>query len=351
MDRLNMKPSNVCRGRPVCLPTLTACEWAATQGRPYKCLRWRMNPFALIVALVAYLLTAQPALAHSGEPCGPYTLGMFWEWDPLIVGGMALTSVLYARGTRVLWRRGDVHPWRILAFTGGIVALFVALVSPLHGMSESLFSAHMAQHMLLTVVAAPLLVLGAPATPMLLALPQRMRNTLGRWWQQATTIRAGWRALTAPVVVWLLHALAIWLWHMPSLYEATRGDDFIHALQHASFIGTALLFWWVAVQTRRHRGAGYGLGILFVFTTALVTGMLGALITFASGPWYSSYAFTVALWGLTPLEDQQLAGLIMWIPVGLVYTVAALAMLLAWLAGMERSALSDDAMPARKVAE
>jgi len=138
-----------------------------------------------------------------------------------------------------------------------------------------------------------------------------------------------------PFAAWLLHAVALWLWHIPSLFQAALDSDVVHTLQHASFLGSALLFWW-AVTNGRHRVASLGAAVLYMFTTALHSGLLGALITLARQPWYPGYSQTTNAWNLTPLEDQQLGGLIMWIPAGVVYVVAGLLFVGAWLRESQR---------------
>jgi cytochrome c oxidase assembly factor CtaG len=131
-------------------------------------------------------------------------------------------------------------------------------------------------------------------------------------------------------MAWTLHAVAIWLWHAPKLYQATLSSETMHTVQHVSFLGTALLFWWAllhGVPSRLARPAT----VIYLFTTAVHTSLLGALLTFAPRLWYPLYDATTAPWGLTPLEDQQLAGVIMWVPAGLSYLIAALALAATWL--------------------
>lgn len=127
----------------------------------------------------------------------------------------------------------------------------------------------------------------------------------------------------------LSHAAALWFWHIPALFDATLGNEWIHAAQHLSFFLSALLFWWSLFYARGRNA--YGKGVLYVFTTGVHTGILGALLTLSSRLWYRAYANSSALWGLTPLEDQQLGGLIMWVPAGLVYLGAGLSLFSVWL--------------------
>lgn len=264
--------------------------------------------------------------------------GREWELAPGIVLPLAASAALYARGTWTLWRGGHrgrgVRAWEATAFAVGWLVLALALVSPLHEESEHLFAAHMIQHELLMVVGAPLVVLGRPVVPMLWALPPAPRAWCGRvslrrWW------RTTWRQLTEPWHAWLLHGAAIWAWHAPRLFQRTLTSDAVHAAQHASFVASALLFWWTLVHARR-RGMTDGAAVLYLFTTAVHTGALGALLTFSRTLWYPAYASAGGGWGLTPLEDQQLAGLIMWIPATASYMIAALALLARTLRRSER---------------
>ncbi|HKR01701.1 MAG TPA: cytochrome c oxidase assembly protein [Pyrinomonadaceae bacterium] len=276
--------------------------------------------------------------AHEGKPHTFNDLWYTWGRDPLIIVGLGLTAYAYWRGLRRVWResaRGrELRKSEAWAFGLGWLALFVALVSPLHPWGEVLFSAHMTQHEVLMLVAAPLLVLGRPLVPFLWALPARWRLIVGGFGKQKG-VRRIWRTLTNPLAAWAIHAVALWMWHIPSLFQATLRSDFVHTLQHLSFLGSALLFWWALVHGRRG-WMGYGAAVLYMFTTSVHSGVLGALITFARSAWYPAYANSTQSWGLTPLEDQQLGGLIMWVPAGLVYIIAGLALMVGWMRESER---------------
>jgi cytochrome c oxidase assembly factor CtaG len=236
-----------------------------------------------------------------------------------------------------MWRAAGVgrgvRRWEAACFALGWLTLVAALVSPLHPWGSVLFSAHMVQHELLMLVAAPLLVLGRPVIAMLKAFPAHIARGASRW-TTASSWRRFWGFIVNPFVAWAIHAAVLWIWHIPALFDATNGNDFIHALQHLSFVASALLFWW-AVMHDRHRAIGYGAAVLYLFTTAIHSGLLGALITFAPVVWYPSYLQTTASWGLTPLEDQQIGGLIMWVPACLSYIIAGLALFAAWLRDSE----------------
>jgi putative membrane protein len=203
----------------------------------------------------------------------------------------------------------------------------MALVSPLHPLGEVLFSAHMVQHELMMVVAAPLLVLGRPLVPFVWALPQHWRRSTGVV-TRMPHVRQVWGTLTRPSTTWVLHAAAIWVWHVPALYDATLDNDFVHTLQHVSFLGTALLFWWSALRgTRLGRGAAVG----YLFTTMLHTSALGVILAFTNSLWYPAYDATTTPFGLTPVDDQQLGGLVMWIPGSISYLVASLVLVALWM--------------------
>lgn len=261
-----------------------------------------------------------------------------WSWEPGIILPLLLVAVLYAVGSTRLRQRNTTRPginnWQIASFWSAWLVLVLSLDSPLHKLGEVLFSAHMTQHELLMVVAAPLIVFSKPIIAMLFAIPEQWRIWLGAL-TKSSGFRRFWIALTGPLVVWAIHGLTIWIWHIPVLYQATLDNEFIHAIQHISFLGTALLFWWTLVHGRYGK-LGYGIAFLYVFTTAIHTSILGALMTFAQRVWYPIYQGRTTPWNLTPIEDQQLGGLIMWIPSGVVFVIVGLAMLGAWIGESER---------------
>ena len=242
--------------------------------------------------------------------------------EPSAVLGVVVAGWLYAKGVRTLWSRAGrghvVKPWQVVCFASGLLALMLALESPIDAISDQLFAVHMVQHLLLILVAGPLLVVGAPLAPILWALPRESRAPVG----------AFVRRLVPPASVALaLHSAALWFWHVPPLYEAAINSRGIHVLEHLCFLVTSAMFWWSVL----HRGRkSYALGAVYVLVLSFESMILGALLTFASAPWYASHLQTTAAWGLSPLEDQQLAGLIMWLPGGVIYLVSALALFGAW---------------------
>jgi putative membrane protein len=295
----------------------------------------RSSSIAVAIAGMAWM--SRSARAHVTAPPRPGELWSAWEFEPAVVIALALTAALYWRGLRVVWGRAGrgvgIQAWEAVCFLLGWLVTAICLVSPLHAWGSALFSAHMTQHELLMLVAAPLIVLGHPLAVFLLAMPAGLAQDLARWGN------AGWwgrlvGVLSNAFVAWALHAVVLWGWHVPALFEATLRSDAVHALQHASFFFSAVLFWWAAMQGGR--AIGYGAALLYMFTTALHSGVLGALITLTRTVWYPVYQTTAPQWGLTPLEDQQLGGLIMWIPAGLVYVVAGLAFLAGWMREADR---------------
>jgi putative membrane protein len=258
-------------------------------------------------------------------------IDLAWEWDPFVVMPLATSFVLYGWGLARLWRKAGVgrgvRPWQATAFLAGWATLVAALVSPLHEYAEHLFTAHMIEHELLMAVAAPLLAVSRPLAVFMRAFPRRTRPWLMRG-AKASAVHWAWRKLTTPVVATVLHAAAIWLWHIPGLLDGTILSEALHRLQHICFLVTALFFWWAILRRPRQT---YGEGSLHVFVTMVHTGLLGALLTLAPHLFYPLQTRDAPFFGLTPLEDQQLAGLFMWVPGGAIYLGCGLGLLYVWI--------------------
>jgi putative membrane protein len=272
-----------------------------------------------------------------------------WTWDPWGLAAVAPAILIYARGLAALWgaRRGavgvraiGVRSWQAGCYAAGVVVLALALLSPIDAWSDVRFWVHMSQHELLMVVAAPLMVLGKPFYVALWALPERARKRVGLV-LAVPSLKVAWSFFTAPLFVLMLHAVVRWVWHVPVLFEAAMEHDALHALQHFSFFASTALFWW-AVANGRYGRAGYGLGLLFVFVTAFHTGLLAALLTVASRGFYSIYAERGLESPAELLADQQLGGVLMWVPSGVLLLASALALLVAWLGEAERRARRAD---------
>ena len=283
-----------------------------------------------LVLAFAGSVRAHESGAHGWMAPGPLSL-----WDLAALAMLTVSGVLYVRGAYDLRRRGAVQPPRErAAFALGWVVLAVAMLPPLDALAIERFSVHMIQHELMMLVAAPLIIVGRPLSTCLWGLPGRWRLSLGRAFQ-AKPAGAVLRLLSAPVAAWALHGLAIWIWHVPALYDAAVRNEATHALQHATFVSTAALFWWGLVYGRYGR-AGYGAAVFFVFTTVVHTGLLGAILTLAEVPLYEAYLTPAAARGLDPVADQQLAGLVMWIPAGIILTLVGIALFAAWIGEAER---------------
>jgi putative membrane protein len=238
-----------------------------------------------------------PGVSQGVWQLTPLGVWRAWNWEPTLLLDLSGLAFLYAYGVRQLWgRAGSGHGishWQATAFGGGWLAMLVALASPLDAFSAVLFSAHMVQHELLMLIAAPLLVLSQPLVGVLRGLPAVWRHTIGRWWGRSTTVRSIWRAITEPLAAWLLHAVALWIWHAPVLYQAALESQIIHLVQHGCFLGSALRFWWTLFHGR-HGRMGYGIAVVSMFTTAVHSSVLGALLTFTRSPWYPAYLETTA---------------------------------------------------------
>lgn len=266
-----------------------------------------------------------------------------WLWV-LWLGSGALCFAGIAR----LWRQAGVgagiRRWQAASFAVGWLATAVAVLSPLDALGERRFWLHMVQHEVLMLVAAPLLMLGRPLAALVWGLPQGWRVPAARWTRRLG-LQATVRVIGAPLTAWWLHAVVLWVWHAPALFQAAVRLDWVHELQHLSFSGSALLFWWGLLQTSGPRGR-QGVAVFYLFTTTVHTAALGALLTVSERVWYPVYLEHAAHGGMGALEDQQLGGLIMWVPGGVVYLAAALVLFARWMDGGEgRASTASGARP------
>jgi cytochrome c oxidase assembly factor CtaG len=254
------------------------------------------------------------------------------DFDALLALLVVAAALLYACGVARVWRKAGVGRGIRVAdavrFTLGIAAVALALLSPLDALAAQSFALHMIEHETLMVIAAPLLVLARPLEAWLWAFPrQDVRRAAATAARMPTVVRV-WRAMTLPVGATCVHALALWIWHAPALFAAALDSLPLHVLQHACFFASALAFWWAVFGGAARAPRPVSLACLF--TTMLHTSALGAVLTFAPTAWYMHGAAHGS--GLSPLEDQQLGGLVMWIPGGVAYVVGALAVARTWLA-------------------
>ncbi len=294
--------------------------------------------------LIAFVITMNLTSTCWGHPTGMRAGDAWWtawNFDSLVVFNLLLFATIYARGLIRLWGRnmsgGVVSRLKVLAFASGLVAIAMALLSPLDTLSNDLAWVHMLQHMTLMVVAAPLLALSSPGLVCLWALPKRWR----RWRQtrlarQLNFLTSRLRELSwQPLFIWILHAAILWGWHIPATYQLALMQQWVHDLEHVSFFVVAVLFWRVILDARQIPTLNPGLGVIYLFTTSLHAMVLGVLMALAPRVWYPIYAGRAERWGLSALEDQQLAGLIMWMPACLIYAIAAVALFARWLHRME----------------
>ncbi|HEX2348208.1 MAG TPA: cytochrome c oxidase assembly protein [Ktedonobacterales bacterium] len=278
-----------------------------------------MSPFTL--ASVAHA-------AHSGKHVP--NLWLAWTLDPTLLIGLAviLGGYLYAIGpARRRWNLGEAATRaQITYFVLGWVTLALALVSPLDPLGdEYLFSAHMIQHMLIAVVAPPLLLLGIPRWLAELPLRNMSVRTVARW-------------LANPIVAFGVFQADIWLWHAPALYDLTLANDTVHILEHLTFLIFGLMYWLpILSPTPLIPRISRGFAILYLFIGCQPMVALGALLTFAARPLYAPYIDAPRVWGLSPLADQQLGGLIMWLPTNIPYLVALSAAFFLWVGERDRA--------------
>lgn len=277
-----------------------------------------MKDAALVIAVWAVL--AGSAWAHGGDlPIGPRQLSHHWSFDPLVWAPLLAAHWLYGRGVLRAWRRAGkgriISRGRVACFALGEIFLVIALISPLDPLGETLLSAHMGQHILLTTFAPLLLVLGAPLTAFTWALPPSWRKSLNA--PLVRTLSVVGAFLTRPAIAASLHGVAIWVWHAPAAFDAALRDESWHTFEHVSFFVTALMFWSAVFNAR----SSAGVGAFYVLTTFVQSGALGAILVLAPAQLYA-YGDRAMLWDLSPLADQQLAGLLMWTPAGLFYLAA-----------------------------
>ena len=246
--------------------------------------------------------------------------------------GLTLITVAYAVGVDRAWDRAGrgriVRVEQVGAFVAGMAALLIALVGPLDARAHVSLTAHMSQHVLLLMVAAPLLVAGAVVPALLWALPGNLRPRAFAGWRRVTRSHAGlgWMVWTGAAI--FVQSVAMWLWHLPGPFQAALRHPALHAAEHLTLVATAMVFWWAAAAGRRDR---LGAAVLAVFVAALPGTGLGAALTLANHPWYPAYA------GAGALADQQLAGVVMWAVGGFVYVIAAAVLFARWMGSLERS--------------
>lgn len=260
-----------------------------------------------------------PPAAYCGAPPAPAQLWSRWNLDPLLLIALAACLFVYLAGAR----RAGLGGARRGVFVAGWAAAALALTSPLCALSVALFSARVGQHMFLAAVAAPLWALGRPGEAVRALVRAGARATTPAW--SASSLLASAAAF----------AVALWYWHTPAAYAVTFQSVAVYWMMHLSLFGSALWIWTALVE---HGGARPAAAFGAVGLTGVQMSLLGAVLTFAPSPLYAPHLLTTAVWGLSPLEDQQLGGVLMWVPAGVIFTGALVWSLARLFARGERRA-------------
>lgn len=274
--------------------------------------------------MIGMIALPAPARAHAPG-------GLLLDWVAWV---LALALLGYLLGTL----RASQRPaaWRILLFLFGWLLVAMALFGPVEHWAHASLAGHMTQHMILLAIAPPLLLLARPMPQYMLSLPTRARRRVGPWLGR---IYGG--TADTPVLAFIAHGLVIWLWHLPLPYQIALDHRLIHDAEHLMFFATGLWFWWSLIAPGRLGQGGFGTAAVLAVLTMMHTGMLGALMTFAPQLLYPAHPAGFA--GFDQLTDQQLAGLLMWVPGGLIYMVAALALSGLWLRRVDQNQASRPA--------
>ncbi len=294
-------------------------------------------------ALIA--VTAPTASAHGLAAPAPTLLSALTEWslDPLpwamaiLAGGAYLVAVRHVNGTNP---RVPIPRWRVAAFLAGLATILLALVSAVDLYATDLLSVHMVQHLLLTMVAPPLLALGAPVTLLLRIASPRARRRLILPVLHSRVVRM----IASPLVAWPLFATVMWFTHFSPLYDAALDDPTLHFAEHMIYIASGLLFWWPVVGADPIPGRlGYGARLAYVALQMPVNAAVGLAIYFAPTVLYPHYATTQRSWGPDALIDQQIGGLVMWGAGDLLLLAAIPAVVAAWMRADDRRSRRLDA--------
>jgi cytochrome c oxidase assembly factor CtaG len=249
-----------------------------------------------------------------------------WTIEPAVVIPVVAAATLYVRGWRTLARRMPerIGAGRLIAVMAGLATVIVALSSPLAALGHQLLLAHMIQHLLLMAIAPALLWIGAPVAPMLRGLPRPMRRTAAIA-LASKPVRQLTHLLADPRVGWAAFVIAFWMWHIPALYDLGLGSDSWHHVQHACFFATALLFWRPVILPWPARSPWPRWAMIpYLALAELQNSTLAAILTFADRVIYPAYETLPRQWNITALEDQSIAGVIMWVPGSLAFVLPML---------------------------
>ncbi len=271
--------------------------------------------------ILAALVWGTAAFAHGGEGHAVEAPG--WSVEPLALGLLILSAALYAAGYLRMdaARRRAIAPlWRVVSYAGAVAIMIIALFSPIDGLADDSFAWHMAQHLMLMLGAGPLLALANTHLVALMAFPLGTRRRIGKAVNRTPGVRQGASNRLAPAIAALVFAAGLWLWHAPRMYDAALADPVLHTLEHLTFAVTSAVFWRMVSTAGDRRLDGLS-AVVIVTLIALQGNLLAALITLAPDPLYASYA-------ANNISDQQIAGLLMWLPAGLLYVAASISSLM-----------------------
>ena len=312
---------------------------------PFKAPTGGAGPFHLcslweraLALAITLLVTASPLRAHTdGAPLEPHDFWTTWSLQPSVILPLAVAVILYARGVHLAWKKAGrdrgVRTWQAYSFFLGVLALIAALVWPLDALGESLFAAHMGQHIVLMGLAAPLLVLGLPVPTIMRAVPKSCQRNLA-FLAASKPWRRGWSWLTGIIVATVLQLVVFLVWHIPSAIALSLENDVVHSIMHSSLFGSALFFW---TAVARWRETGFGARIFALVINLKFSLIIGGLLVFGPKAFYTSYGSRGAAWGVSLLEDQQLAGALMMTAGAMMYLGGALILSAAWFNALEEA--------------
>ena len=289
-------------------------------------------------------LAQASTVAHGGVHEGQ-SVWERWSLDPELLIPVALLTALYLRGVWVWRDRSREHPrWRTASYLAGMAILVAAIETPLDALAEHHFSMHMIQHELLMMFVAPLILLGAPTTPLLRGIPRAVRRRLVRPLASSAPVYGTYRFATHPLFGLVAFTAILWAWHLaPGWYDAALEHGLLHQLQHVSFTLGGVLIWWNVIDPKPLRSRlGYITRMGFLVVVSTPKSFLGALIVFAEEPLYDFYAEAEPILALTPLEDQELGGTLMWVPSQMMFLIAVGLVFAVWAHKSEQRQRAED---------
>jgi cytochrome c oxidase assembly factor CtaG len=266
-----------------------------------------------------------------------------WDFPPIPIALLVVSVLLYAVGWRRLKERrqgkGTLPSWRAWSFYGGMGMLALSLLSPLAVYGDDLFFMHMLQHMVMVIIVPVLVWYGAPLVPMMWGLPRDVRRGIGHLFTSGHPVHRFFSFLTHPGIASAAYVSVLGIWHFPALYDEAQGISLVHDIEHLSMLAVGLLWWWPLIHPAGgKRRLGYGWGMVYLLPPMLMMTVVGAVLSFADVPLYSTYELAGGRWGMTVLEDQQLGGIIMWVPTKFMYLGILGALLYLYVTQEERMA-------------